>query len=58
MILIINKHVKEVESTYDSLSDKSQLVAGRVAIRESKDNKMAAIVCITALNKSISKIKN
>ena len=45
------KHVDDVESTYDSLNDKSQLVAGRIAIRETEDNKMAAVVCITVLNK-------
>ena len=43
-----------MESTYDSLYDKSQLAAGRVAIRESEDNKMAAVIRINALNKSIS----
>ena len=52
------KHVDDVESTYDSLNDKSQLVAGRIAIRETEDNKMAAVVCITVLNKSISTKKN
>ena len=43
-----------MKSTYDSLNDKSQLVAGRVTIRESEDIKMAAVVSINALNKSIS----
>ena len=43
-----------MKSTHDSLNDKSQLVAARVAIRKSEDNKMAAVVSINALNKSIS----
>ena len=47
-----------MKSTYNALNDKSLLVADRVAIRDSKDNKMAAVVNINSLNKSISANKN
>ena len=48
------KHVEGVETTYDLLNDKSQLAAGRIAVREAEDNKMAAVTTCNALNKSIS----
>ena len=47
-------HVKGVEATYDLRNDKSQLAAGRIAVREAEDNKMAVVTTINALNKSIS----
>ena len=47
-------YVEDVQATYDLRNYKSKIAAGRNAIREAKDNKMATVTRINALNKSIN----